>query len=127
MGSGPTARRRPSWRLLKLCFVMPLFAGSGAHTTGSPLGEGQPSIASDQSNYAPSASVSLVGSGGRSGMRSMSFVDDDQSDAWSHDVDLTAAADGSIADAFYLSECRRDVLDRSDSPIGHRKRELYRS
>src|SRR6476619_7193515 len=104
MGSGPTARRRPTRRLLKLCFVMLSFAAVGLIATGSVLGEGQPSIASDQSDYAPSASVSLIGSGWQDGETVHVVIDDEQGDAWSHNLDLTAAADGTVADSFDLPD-----------------------
>ena len=57
------------------------FAAVGLIATGSVLGEGQPSIASDQSDDAPSASVSLVWSGWQVGETVHVVVDDDQSDA----------------------------------------------
>ena len=118
MGSGPTARRRPTRRLLKLCFVMLSFAAVGLITTGSVLGEGQPSIASDQSDYAPSASVSLIGSGWLDGETVHVTVDDDQNDPWSHDVDLTAGDDGTVADSFDLPNVAGTYSVSATAPSG---------
>ncbi len=94
------------------------FAAVGLITTGSVLGEGQPSIASDQSDYAPSASVSLIGSGWLDGETVHVTVDDDQNDPWSHDVDLTAGDDGTVADSFDLPNLAGTYSVSATAPSG---------
>ena len=132
MGSGPTARRRHHRRLLEDVVRRLIIRRCRSRCCRRRAGEGQPSIASDRSDYAPSASVSLVGSGWQAGETVHVVVDDDQSDAWSHDVDLTAGDDGTVADSFdlpnvagtYASQPLRPPVARprhSRPPLPHRR------
>ena len=94
------------------------FAAVGLITTGSVLGEGQPSVASDQSDYAPSASVSLIGSGWLDGETVHVTVDDDQNDPWFDDVDLTAGDDGTVADSCDLPDVAGTYSVSATAPSG---------
>ena len=104
MDSGPTARRRHRRRLLELSFVVGSFVAAGLVAAGVVAGADQPSIASDRSDYAPGNTVVLSGSGWAADETVHVVVDDDQSDAWSHEADVVAAADGTVSDSFDLPE-----------------------
>jgi hypothetical protein len=85
-----------------------VFAGSGL--TDSPLApDGTASasgatIASDQADYGPGATVTLTGSGWQPGEGVRIVVDDDglQEQVWQRDVTVTADAEGTIGDVFEL-------------------------
>src|SRR5436309_2371742 len=100
---GRAARRRiRRFRLLEVGFVLIAFSTAGLVSAGIVSGAGQPSVASDQSAYAPGATVSLSGSGWAAGESVHVLVDDDQDDPWSHDADITAAENGGVSDSFDL-------------------------
>ena len=104
MGVGrKTGRRSRSW-LLKTLFVVGSFTVAAAVAAGVVSGADQPSLTSNQPEYAPGATVSLSGAGWQAGERVQIAVDDDSDDAWSHEAETTAAADGSVLDEFELSE-----------------------
>ncbi len=102
MASGPTAVRRHRRRLLEITFVVGSFVAAGLIAAGVVAGADQPSIASDRSDYAPGDTVVLSGSGWAADETVHVVVDDDQSDAWSHEADVVAAADGTVSDSFDL-------------------------
>ena len=104
MASGPTAGRRHRRRLLEITFVVGSFVAAGLVAAGVVAGADQPSIASDRSDYAPGDTVVLSGSGWAADETVHVVVDDDQSDAWSHEADVVAAADGTVSDSFDLPE-----------------------
>ena len=104
MGVGRTAGRRSRSWLLKTLFVVGSFTVAAAVAAGVVSGADQPSLTSNQTEYAPGATVSLSGAGWQAGERVHIAVDDDSDDAWSHEAEVTAAADGSVSDEFELSE-----------------------
>ena len=66
---------------------------------------GSPSISGDQPDYAPGAlSGSLREAAGPPAKLSTSSSTDDLSDPWSHEFDVTAAADGTVTDSFDLPD-----------------------
>ena len=88
MGSGPTVRRRHRRRLLEISFVLGTFLAAGLVAAGVVSGADQPSITSDQSDYAPGDAVALSGEGWVAGETVHILVEDDQSDPWSHEADV---------------------------------------
>jgi large repetitive protein len=61
-----------------------------------------PTIQSDQSDYAPGDTVNLTGSNWQPGESVHINVNDDQTQTWSRDVDVTADASGNVTDQFQL-------------------------
>jgi len=104
MGSWPTAGTRQHRRLLKISLVLGSFLAAGLVAAGVVSDADQRSISSDSSNYAPGDAVALSGSGWQAGEAVQLLVDDDQSNAWSHETNLTAAADGTVSDSFDLPD-----------------------
>ena len=103
--SPPSARSRRStfWAVMALA-VMAIFAFSGS-AGASPLdtsGTASPWIQSDQADYAPGATVTLTGGSWQPGESVHIFVNDDEGQTWSRNVDVTANGDGGITDAFAL-------------------------
>ncbi|MDH5282181.1 MAG: hypothetical protein OEW52_13745, partial [Thermoleophilia bacterium] len=118
MGTGPTARRRHRRRLLEIGFVLATFSAAGLVAAGIVSGADQPSISSDRADYAPGAAVALSGSGWQAGEVVHVVVDDDQSDAWSHTADLTAAADGTVSDSLTLPDVAGSYTITATAPSG---------
>src|SRR5438445_5415245 len=74
-------------------------SGAGAVTDGS----GTPAtITSDKADYAPGEIVTLTGAGWQPGEAVHVFVNDDQGQTWSRNVDVTADAAGNVTDRFQL-------------------------
>ena len=65
---------------------------------------GPPSIASDNEQYTAGQTVQLTGQNWQAGEAVHVVVDDAGGDPWTHAADLTAAADGTVADSFPLPE-----------------------
>src|SRR5207244_629976 len=63
---------------------------------------GTPTIASDQVDYAPGATVYLTGHNWHVGELVHIFVNDDQGKTWARNVDVTADTSGNISDHFSL-------------------------
>jgi hypothetical protein len=63
-----------------------------------------PTIASDQADYAPGSTVTLAGSGWQAGELVRVTVNDDLGQSWARSVDVTADAEGRIADTFTLPD-----------------------
>jgi hypothetical protein len=61
-----------------------------------------PSVWSDKADYAPGEQVTLSGANWAVGESVHIRVNDDAGQTWSRDVDVTAAADGTISDQFSL-------------------------
>jgi hypothetical protein len=119
MGSGPTARRRRSRRVLgKAAFALAAFSAAGLVAAGVVLGEGQPSISSDRADYAPGATVSLSGSGWQADETVHVLADDDQSDPWTYEADLVAAADGTVSASFDLPDVAGTYSVTATAPSG---------
>jgi hypothetical protein len=92
-----------------------LAADFGAVATG-PLGESAttsftsafaaaaapPTIVSDKADYSPGSTVTLTGANWRPGEAVHLFVNDDDSQSWTHNADVTADADGDLAYSFAL-------------------------
>ena len=77
-------------------------ATTTAPTTTTAPATGNPSVASDQPDYAPGDLVTLTGSGWQSGETIHISVDDDQGRSWQKDVNRTADPNGSFTYAFNL-------------------------
>jgi len=83
-----------------------------------PPPSGNPAIASDKDDYAPGATVALSGSGWVVGEIVHVSVDDDQSDSWTHEADVTAADDGTLSDSFDLTELAGTFAVSATAPSG---------
>ena len=106
-----------TWRL-KVLFVLGSFAAAGLVAAGVVSGADQASISSDRSDYAPGDAVALSGSGWQAGEAVQVLVDDDQSDPWSYEAELTAAADGTVSDSFDLPDVAGAFSVTATAPSG---------
>ncbi len=70
--------------------------------TETVIPAGTPTIASDKADYAPGEAVTLLGQDWQPGESVHIFVNDDEGQSWSRNVDVTAAADGTFRDDFQL-------------------------
>ena len=82
--------------LMLLALVL---ANSGRAAIETPP---SPSVWSDKADYAPGEQVTLSGANWAVGESVHIRVNDDAGQTWSRDVDVTAAADGTISDQFSL-------------------------
>ena len=115
---GSTAQRwLGTWRL-KVPFVLGSFVAAGLVAAGVVSGADQPSISSDRSDYAPGDAVALSGAGWQAGEAVQVLVDDDQNDPWSHEAELTAAADGTVSDSFDLPDLAGEFSVTATAPSG---------
>jgi hypothetical protein len=89
--------------LMGLLILAGLASASGA-TAMPATGGASPSIASDKADYAPGERVTLTGAGWQPGESVNILVNDDAGSSWRRDVDVTAGADGSLADSFNLPD-----------------------
>src|SRR5437867_4241562 len=106
-------RRRWKWLTVgTLAFVFSVLVVGGAFATDAP------SVSSDQTSYAPGDTVVLSGAGCTSGETVHVTVDDGSGDAWAHEVDVTAAADGSISDSVSLPDATGDYAVGASAPSG---------
>jgi hypothetical protein len=80
------------------------FALSGVASATIPEGSSAPWIQSDKPDYAPGETVVLTGGNWAAGEVVHITVNDDEGMSWRRDVDVTAAADGAIADTFSLPD-----------------------
>ena len=92
-------RRTASFAFSFICALVALFAFAGTALAG-----GQPSLTSDNATYAPGDTVTLSGSGFAADDAVHLEVDDDAADAWTHEADVTADADGSFSATLTLPE-----------------------
>src|SRR5215210_1284220 len=88
--------------LLGMLLVLSL--ASGGVAAAAPATDATPSITSDKADYAPGELVVLSGAHWQPGETVHINVNDDHSSSWSRDVDVTAAADGTISDSFNLPD-----------------------
>jgi YDG domain len=63
-----------------------------------------PTIQSDKADYAPGELVTLTGSGWQPGESVNVFVNDEEGQTWSRNVDISADASGNITDQFNLPD-----------------------
>jgi hypothetical protein len=63
-----------------------------------------PTIQSDKADYAPGATVNLTGSNWQPGESVHIYVNDDEGQTWSRNVDVTADQSGNITDQFSLPD-----------------------
>ena len=70
--------------------------------TPTPTPSNPPTLSSDKADYAPGEMVTLTGQNWQPGETVHIFVNDDAGQTWYRHVDVTAAADGTIIDQFYL-------------------------
>ncbi len=115
---GATTRRRQRTWLLQALFVLGSFAAAGLVAAGVVSGADQPSISSERSDYAPGDAVALSGAGWQAGEAVQILVDDDQDDPWSRAAELTAAADGTVADSFDLPDVAGEFSITATSSSG---------
>ncbi len=115
---GATTRRRQRTWLYKALFVLGSFTAAGLVAAGVVSGADQPSISSDRSDYAPGDAVALSGAGWQAGEAVQILVDDDQDDPWSHEAELTAAADGTVSDSFDLPDVAGEFSVTATAPSG---------
>jgi hypothetical protein len=73
-----------------------------ASTTTSTTAAAAPTIASDQADYGPGATVRLTGSGWGPGENVHIFVNDDVGQTWQYNGDVTADASGAFTTEFQL-------------------------
>jgi hypothetical protein len=107
--TSPAAHRQKSVGHWRRIFALTLFAGlmlaalafanSGRAAIETPP---PPSVWSDKADYAPGETVTLSGANWAAGESVHIRVNDDAGQTWSRDVDVTAAADGTISDQFNL-------------------------
>ena len=71
-------------------------------TESTPAPSGPPTITSDQPDYAPGATVTLMGTNWAAGEAVHLFVNDDKAKTWSYIADITADADGRFMNQFQL-------------------------
>jgi hypothetical protein len=105
--SGTSGRTRRALKVFVPVLVVLVaalaFAGVASATTlGDSTASSAPWIQSDQGDYAPGALVTLTGGNWAAGESVHINVNDDQGKTWSRDVDVTAASDGTVSDAFNL-------------------------
>jgi hypothetical protein len=106
-------RTKPRWTMrILVCLVGLLVIGGLASASGAmamPAGDpavtgSSPSISSDKADYAPGELVTLAGTYWQPSESVHIRVNDDAGSSWSRDVDVTANADGTIADSFNLPD-----------------------
>jgi uncharacterized protein YfaS (alpha-2-macroglobulin family) len=114
-----SAARSPAEKRLGLVglLVVALTLLAVGFTAGASA-EGTPSIGSDKADYAPGETVSLNGSGWAAGDIVHLTVDDDQSDPWTYDADVTAADDGTVSDSFALPDLAGTYAVTATAPSG---------
>src|SRR5262249_28036355 len=88
------------------------FLVSGAFATEAP------SVGTDKTSYAPGDTVALSGAGWAAGETVHVVVDDISGDAWSHEVDVTAAADGTFSDSTSLPAVTGDYTVTATATSG---------
>ena len=71
-------------------------------TESTPAPSGPPTITSEQPDYAPGATVTLMGTNWAAGEAVHLFVNDDKAKTWSYNADITADADGRFMNQFQL-------------------------
>jgi hypothetical protein len=82
-----------------LIFMMAFGSPMSALAEPSPTGA---TIASDQADYPPGATVTLFGAGWAAEEAVQLFVNDDSFQSWSHSAEVTAAGDGTFTYQFEL-------------------------
>ena len=92
-----------------LCLAVFAPVAAAAETTFSAVealteAAAAPTVASDQADYAPGSTVTLSGSGWQPGEAVRVTVNDDLGQSWARSVDVTADAEGRIADTFTLPD-----------------------
>ena len=115
---GATTRRWQRTWLPKALFVLGSFTAAGLVAAGVVSGADQPSISNDRSDYAPGDAVALSGAGWEAGEAVHVLVDDDQDVPWSHEAELTAAADGTVSDSFDLPDLAAAFSVTATAPSG---------
>ena len=114
---GSLRRSHHAW-LLKFVLVLGLFASAGI-AVGVVSGADQPSISSDQQDYAPGSTVALSGEGWQIGEAVELLVDDDQDDVWTYETELTADEDGTVSDSFDLPDLAGEFTVTATAPSGN--------
>src|SRR5215217_957194 len=84
-----------------LLLAIPAVAALAQDTSTSTAA---PTIQSDKADYAPGELVTLTGSGWQPGESVNVFVNDEEGQTWSHNVDVTADESGNITDQFNLPD-----------------------
>jgi subtilisin family serine protease len=116
--SGPRPKQASTSRVGLLgTLVVTLTLLAVVFTSGASA-EGTPAIASDKSDYLPGEAVALSGTGWTPGETVHVAVDDDQSDAWTYEADLTAADDGTVSDALTLPDVAGAYSVTATAPSG---------
>ncbi|MEK6720765.1 MAG: hypothetical protein AABZ33_08870, partial [Chloroflexota bacterium] len=99
----PGSERRRGWgtmaALQSMMLIFALVIPGGAGAEPSPTGA---TIASDQADYAPGATVTLTGTGWASGEAVQIVVNDTYGATWQRDVTVTATETGTVTDVFDL-------------------------
>jgi len=89
--------------VLMLGMVLMAAVGSLFNAGASPVEQGpSPTITSDYADYPPGATVNLTGAGWQGGEAVHIFVNDDASQTWSLNADVTADAGGGFTYSFQL-------------------------
>ena len=100
-------RRISSFAMLALVAAVGTLALSTATASASMLTDPSPaaaSIWSDQADYGPGATVTLMGAAWQPGESVHILVNDDTGATWSHSADVTADVNGNISDVFNLPD-----------------------
>src|SRR5215212_898612 len=92
--------------LFIVCAALLAVGGTAMALTTDTSGSTSPSptIQSDKDDYAPGETVTLTGSNWQPGESVHIYVNDDEGQTWSRDVDVTADENGQIQDQFQLPE-----------------------
>jgi len=87
-----------------VCAALLAFPAMASALVSDPSGTTplSPTIASNEADYRPGATVTLTGSNWQPGEAVHINVNDDQGQTWSRDADVTADAGGNITDQFQL-------------------------
>src|SRR4026209_2773318 len=89
--------------LLLISMLSTLAMSSQLNAAAAPLAQSvTPTIASDQADYPPGATVTLTGAGWASGEAVHIVVNDTIGQTWQRSVNVTASSSGDFTDVFTL-------------------------